>query len=528
MADPNHSSSLINRHGISSISGDGIILEGDQIRTLENTMDEEILHQSITEGNGFDSSSIVYAANTSEESVVVDSTNPGPEPVLNQNGTIDGIGRIAFVNSIAENVSNPLEPGSNLGHDTEAIIINNPKIDCVSNSDELKENMPHTHTQTHPHKIKSDLVTMNMMAINQAQTVLNGNSDSNSTYLENDHSMTKRDPMIHSVSEAQLIKTEVFEPNSSEAEADVVGTESVPINFSQIPNEAFSHVEKITAQGMPVTQNVLQTVIQQMAQQSTQEEGCVKSQEIKSEMNIQNNTVSVSLVNSNQQGTQQAPLGSSQNPIRIIQQGNRYTPMQQLTPDQLQQIMQVVRQQHVNKNTQENGGTVIFNPVTNTKIMYRVIYPSELHKAQVPETTFKVVRPSTLSQEQQTSTPQQKRQYRKRKDVSSNSVDVPGVAIDDKGGGDPELSKEEKEERKKHRPRTRSGRVSKPPKHMVQDYKQLHVLDWDEDYDDSDGGYSDFKHSDEEGHSKSRKGTEEDIEESLSLLHGKSFTFYCS
>lgn len=36
-----------------------------------------------------------------------------------------------------------------------------------------------------------------------------------------------------------------------------------------------------------------------------------------------------------------APLGSSQNPIRIIQQGNQYTPVQQLTTEQLQQIMQV-------------------------------------------------------------------------------------------------------------------------------------------------------------------------------------------
>ena len=37
------------------------------------------------------------------------------------------------------------------------------------------------------------------------------------------------------------------------------------------------------------------------------------------------------------------------------------------------------------------------------------------------------------------------------------------------------------------------GRISKPPKHMVQEYKHIHLLDWDEDYDDSDGGYSDFK-----------------------------------
>jgi hypothetical protein len=74
----------------------------------------------------------------------------------------------------------------------------------------------------------------------------------------------------------------------------------------------------------------------------------------------------------------------------------------------------------------------------------------------------------------------------------------------------PEMSREEKEERKKHRPRTRSGRVSKPPKHMVKDYKHIHVLDWDEDYDDSDGGYSDYRGSDEEGHSRSRDRSAEE------------------
>lgn len=37
------------------------------------------------------------------------------------------------------------------------------------------------------------------------------------------------------------------------------------------------------------------------------------------------------------------PLGSSKNPIRIIQQGNKYTSMQQLTSEQLSQIMQVCK-----------------------------------------------------------------------------------------------------------------------------------------------------------------------------------------
>ena len=131
------------------------------------------------------------------------------------------------------------------------------------------------------------------------------------------------------------------------------------------------------------------------------------------------------------------------------------------------------------RNTQESGGSVLFNPNTNTRIVYRVIYPSELHKGQqtVIHVTPRGTSATTTSiPVQQTHLP--KRQYRKRgKDDEEDKMDGP------------EMSKEEKEERKKHRPRTRSGRVSKPPKHMVKDYKHIHVLDWDEDYDDSDGGY---------------------------------------
>ena len=86
-----------------------------------------------------------------------------------------------------------------------------------------------------------------------------------------------------------------------------------------------------------------------------------------------------------------------------------------------------------------------------------------------------------------------KRPYRRRRQENDDRVETP------------ELSKEEKEARKKHRPRTRSGRVSRPPKHMVQDYKHIHPVDWDEDYDDSDGGYSDFKLSDDEDREKDKK-----------------------
>lgn len=178
-----------------------------------------------------------------------------------------------------------------------------------------------------------------------------------------------------------------------------------------------------------------------------------------------------------------APLGSSQNPIRIIQQGNQYIPVQQLTGEQLQQIMQVVQQQQLTKQSSDFGSSVLFNPQTNTRIVYRVIYPSELHKDGED---------SKLTEQEKVHGNHmvpvaQKRQYKKRnKEDEEEKIDTP------------ELTKEEKEARKKLRPKTRSGRVSKPPKHMVKDFKHIHVLDYDEDYDDSDGGYSDFKQSDQE------------------------------
>ena len=190
-----------------------------------------------------------------------------------------------------------------------------------------------------------------------------------------------------------------------------------------------------------------------------------------------------------------APLGSSQNPIRIVQQGNQYTSLQQLTQEQLSQIMQVVQEQQVAKAANgTSGSSVLFNPVTNTRIVYRVIYPSELHgtKKIAPalgrpkQTAIQVKVPSRSASSGPVGL--QKRQYKKRRRHGEI----------DENADDPEISKEEKEHRKKQRPRTRSGRVSRPPKRMVQDYKHIHPLDYDEEYDDSDGGYSDYRVSDEE------------------------------
>lgn len=67
------------------------------------------------------------------------------------------------------------------------------------------------------------------------------------------------------------------------------------------------------------------------------------------------------------------PLGSKTNPIRIIQQGDTYTSTQELSQDQIQQIVRVLQQQNVQRVV--GGSKAVFNAETNTRIVYRVVPP---------------------------------------------------------------------------------------------------------------------------------------------------------
>jgi len=186
-------------------------------------------------------------------------------------------------------------------------------------------------------------------------------------------------------------------------------------------------------------------------------------------------------------GTDSAPLGSSHNPIRIIQRGNQYTSMQHLTPDQLTQILQVIQEQlqrAQTKNPSSSNSAILCNPDSGSQVVYRITASSSWTTGSGSNDGTVVHMVTNADQSHH------KRIVRKRK--KDDEVRLVGS----------ELSREEKEERKKHRPRTRSGRVSKPPQYMVKDYKHIHPVDYDEDYDDSDGGYSDFKHSGDEAESE--------------------------
>nr|XP_012148477.1 PREDICTED: uncharacterized protein LOC100878977 [Megachile rotundata] len=156
------------------------------------------------------------------------------------------------------------------------------------------------------------------------------------------------------------------------------------------------------------------------------------------------------------------PLGSSENPIQIVQQGQTFHSMQRLTPTQLKQIAHVLQQR-----SQEAVAS-------NERVVYRVVFPEELD--------LRIRNPSNLLKSRGG-----KRGRPKKSAIRPSSLPPKPPPIPD------EEQEEMKDERKKVVARTRSGRLSRPPRHMVRDYKHLHHLDFlQPDLDDSDGGYSDY------------------------------------
>lgn len=189
-----------------------------------------------------------------------------------------------------------------------------------------------------------------------------------------------------------------------------------------------------------------------------------------------------------------APLGSVENPIQIIQNGSSYVATQTLTDAQKQQITHVLQKQQAKKALETEGRSVIYDPSTNTRIVCRIVHPSELQSQKSVAANIEL--PSKELQPRHTNTFRGRGRPRK---LQYRKIKVPEEKVN------PVLSKEERDEKKKHRPRTRSGRISKPPTYMVKDYKRIHHLDFNEEPHDSDGGYSDYQVSDEEGEKRAAK-----------------------
>lgn len=173
-------------------------------------------------------------------------------------------------------------------------------------------------------------------------------------------------------------------------------------------------------------------------------------------------------------------FAATQNSINLIQQGNSFMPMQKLTPEQMAQVIAVVQQKKIEQ--QQNLETSVNNlDSQGHRLAYKIIIPGENNNNMLNNETYNSNQMySMLHNNNNTGLPQDTYQMPHKK-VSTGATDV--------------RMRMEKEHKKKHRPRTRSGRISKPPNFVVKDYVRLHQLDYEEDYDDSDGGYSDYKMS---------------------------------
>ncbi|XP_003424758.1 uncharacterized protein LOC100679300 isoform X2 [Nasonia vitripennis] len=176
--------------------------------------------------------------------------------------------------------------------------------------------------------------------------------------------------------------------------------------------------------------------------------------------NIKKKTVPTSIPAKQESTDANKPLGSSENPIQIVQQGTTFHSMQHLTQAQLKQIAQVLHQRSQDST----------NP--NEKVVYRLVFPDEAD--------LKMKSPTSLL----------KNRNGKRGRPKKSAIKPPTAPAKPVPEEEPEDSKDD---RKKVVARTRSGRLSRPPRHMVRDYKHLHHLDFMQpDLDDSDGGYSDY------------------------------------
>ncbi|XP_037073268.1 uncharacterized protein LOC119094299 [Pollicipes pollicipes] len=163
------------------------------------------------------------------------------------------------------------------------------------------------------------------------------------------------------------------------------------------------------------------------------------------------------------------PPGSSNNPIQLVQQGNTFKSLQPLSAEQLKQIAAVLQQSRL--NVPSHARNSLYDADTNTRVVYRVVYPDDVGRAGGG---------------------------RGRGRGRPRGAGRPRRTVDDADADWwPEMTRAEKAERKRSATKTRTGRLSKPPKHMVKDYRHIHRLDFNSpDLDDSDGGYSDWEDGD--------------------------------
>ncbi|KAK7021912.1 hypothetical protein SK128_021335 [Halocaridina rubra] len=160
-------------------------------------------------------------------------------------------------------------------------------------------------------------------------------------------------------------------------------------------------------------------------------------------------------------GDASKPLGSSENPIQLVQQGNTFQALQPVDKEQLEQITALLQHRRLSVPLTARHDE-IFDPKTNMKIVYKVVYPDKPSKG------------SESSEEcedhiESVSVPKKKR--RGRPSFKSRTTKIESTVEDE----DVNVETLEPKEKKAKLPvsRTRSGRISRPPQHKMTDFKHI-------------------------------------------------------
>ncbi|CAH8433295.1 unnamed protein product [Schistosoma haematobium] len=185
-----------------------------------------------------------------------------------------------------------------------------------------------------------------------------------------------------------------------------------------------------------------------------------------------------------------APVGSNKNPIRIIQQGNQYITTQDVSDEHLQQIIQVLTNQAL-LSSSGSRPSAIYNRLTNRRIIFRVTRAKRRHDDGNTGAT-------ALSGERNRSSITVKSEKKSRAGRPIGRKRRKRGSDEEDPDFEPEVPEEEVLPFPLIRRTSASGRVSKPPKHLVKDYKHLRLEDLtskpesSEEDEHSDGGYSDY------------------------------------
>ena len=192
-------------------------------------------------------------------------------------------------------------------------------------------------------------------------------------------------------------------------------------------------------------------------------------------------------------GDSRKPLGSSENPIQLVQKGHTFQALQPIQEKHIEQITSLLQQRKIRRGSSVKDE--LFDPNTNMRIVYRLINPDDLTQTSLnnPEEILSDdddedidVEVTVLETEEEKEKRLKESLYNDNKDLMNKGSDRLNVDILD-------INTEKSKVKRPLASRTRSGRISRPPKHMLKDFDHLPPGNFDKDDQHATLGYREYE-----------------------------------